>query len=110
MNDREKIKVLEERVNHLEKYRFHVSEIPIGEYLVKEPLNAFFVDAEPFYRWVPFCTRDVVEVCPEGAIKLKRSYNSEGFWLRKDEFFYYSCVYTEIKKRIEEKMKKDKSK
>jgi len=101
-----KIQQLEERIAELEKRRFCASDIPIGEFYCKQ----YCINGVPYYTWVPFTLRQVVEVCPEGAIKIDRGYDEEKLWLRKDEFFYYSCVYTEIKKRIEEKMKEDKSK
>ena len=105
MRDKERIKLLEEKITGLEKSRFSISDIPSGEYLIKN--NDVYSRIQK-YSWFPFTHRDILETCPEGSIKLR--FYDTSIWLKKDEFFYYSCVYTEIKKRIEEKMKEDKSK
>lgn len=106
MKDRKRIELLEKKVGMLELRRgISLTDIPIGEYLIK---NDSIYGGIQKYSWLPFTHRDIIETCPEGSIKLK--FYDTSIWLAKGQFFYYSCVYTEIKKRIEEKMKEDKSK
>jgi hypothetical protein len=102
MFNSEEIKCLKRRIEELEKNRFSVLELPIGEYITRDIWGG-----KVYSKWVPFSYKDIKETCPEGSIKMARWIDLSNceLWVPKDEFFFYSSVYSSIKEKIEAKFK-----